>query len=215
MQAFEINPEFAIADEPTLRSLFQAQTPLAAQKCLASLDKHAQAFISRSPFVCIGTQGLHGKADVSPRGDPPGFVKVLDQHTLAIPDRPGNNRLDSLANILANPNVGLLFIIPGFDDTLRVNGQAALLKDPGLLESMRVNDRIPKLAVVVRVSEVFLHCAKAFRRSQLWNPDHFQDRKEMPSLSRIILEQTSGAPGDDEMRKIDADLEDKYWKTMY
>ena len=159
---------------------------------------------------------MDGKADVSPRGDPVGFVKILDQHNLAIPDRPGNNRLDSLVNILANPSVGLLFIIPGFDDTLRVNGRASLVNDPEILKSMSVNDRIPTLAILVRVSEVFMHCAKAFRRSQLWNPDHFQDRDEMPSLSKIILDQTTGAPSDDdEMRKIDEDLEDEYKKTLY
>jgi hypothetical protein len=189
---------------------------LAIQKCQDSLDKHAQAFVGRSPFLCIGTQNLDGKADVSPRGDPPGFVKILDRHTLAIPDRPGNNRLDTLVNILANPTVGLLFIIPGFDDTLRVNGQASLLTDPEVLESMRVNDRIPRLAIVVRVDEVFMHCAKAFRRSHLWNPDHFQDRGALPSLSKIILDQTTGAPSDeDEMRKIDDDLEEEYKQTLY
>jgi PPOX class probable FMN-dependent enzyme len=211
-----INPEFVITNEQSLRRLFHAVTPLAIQKCQDSLDGHAQEFIRRSPFICIGTQNSDGKADVSPRGDPVGFVKILDEHTLAIPDRPGNNRLDSLVNILDNPSVGLLFIIPGFDDTLRVNGQASLVNDPDILESMRVDDRIPKLAIVVKVSEVFLHCAKAFRRSHLWNPDHFQDRRAMPSLSKIILDQTTGAPGDDaEMRKIDDALEVEYKKTMY
>ena len=216
MKAFKVNPEFAITEEHTLRSLFPAQTTLAIHKCKGSLDKHAQDFIRRSPFICIGTQDLDGKADVSPRGDPAGFVRILDQHTLAIPDRPGNNRLDSLVNILANPSVGLLFIIPGFDDTLRVNGQASLVTDPEILESMRVNDRLPKLAIVVRVKEAFMHCAKAFRRSHLWDPNHFQDRSEMPSLSKIILDQTTGAPGDDnEMRKIDDELEVEYGKTLY
>jgi PPOX class probable FMN-dependent enzyme len=216
MTGFKVNPAFAITDEQTLRSLFDEQTPLAIHKCQGSLDDHAQAFIRRSPFICIGTQDLKGKADVSPRGDPVGFVKVLDRHTLAIPDRPGNNRLDSLVNIIANPSVGLLFIIPGFDDTLRVNGQASLVQDPALLQGMRVNDRTPKLAIIVKVNEAFMHCAKAFRRSQLWNPDHFQDRKKMPSLSRIILDQTTGAPRDDEeMRQIDAALEEEYRKTLY
>ena len=145
-----------------------------------------------------------------------GFVKILDQHTLAIPDRPGNNRLDTLANILANPSVGLLFIIPGFDDTLRVSGQASLVNDPEILKSLSIKDRIPTLAIVVKVSEVFMHCAKAFRRSQLWNPEHFQDRREMPSLSKIILDQTTGAPTDDEaMRKLDDELEDDYKRTLY
>ena len=215
MNQFEIKPEFAIRDEQSLRSLFPATHDLAIVKCQDRLDAHAQAFIRRSPFICIGTQNLQGKADVSPRGDPVGFVKILDQHTLAIPDRPGNNRLDSLVNIIANPSVGLLFIIPGFDDTLRVNGRASLVTDPEILATMRVNDRLPKLAIVVTVSEVFIHCAKAFRRSQLWNPEHFQDRREMPSLVKIILDQTTGAPGPDEMRKIDADLEDEYKRTLY
>lgn len=121
----------------------------------------------------------------------------------------------STANIVANPNVGLLFIIPGFDDTLRVNGKASLVTDPDLLESMSVNGRSPRLAIVVRVDEVFMHCAKAFRRSHLWDPDHLQDRREMPSLMNILLDQTTGAPSDDELRKKDEDLEDEYRKTLY
>jgi PPOX class probable FMN-dependent enzyme len=216
MGEFKINPEFVITDEESLRSLFHATHPLAAQKCLPALDKHAQEFIRRSPFICVGTQSAEGKADVSPRGDPVGFVKILDQNTLAIPDRPGNNRLDTLVNILANPSVGLLFIIPGFDDTLRVNGQASLVTDPDILETMRVEGRVPKLAILLRVREVFMHCAKAFRRSHLWEPDHFQNRSEMPSLAKIVLDQTTGAPSDEaEMRKLDDELEDDYKKTMY
>jgi PPOX class probable FMN-dependent enzyme len=216
MDEFEVDPAFAITDEHSLRSLFPAITPLAVQKCQSELDKHAQAFIQRSPFLCIGTQSRDGRADVSPRGDPAGFVKIVDRHTLAIPDRPGNNRLDSLVNILSNPTVGLLFIIPGFDDTLRVNGRASLVNDPQILSGMSVDGRVPKLAIVVRVNEAFMHCAKAFRRSRLWDPAHFQDRGEMPSLSKIILDQTTGAPSDDgEMRKIDDDLEEEYKRTLY
>ncbi|PWE54266.1 pyridoxamine 5'-phosphate oxidase [Metarhizobium album] len=216
MQGYKPNPEFVITDEQSLRNLFAATHPLAILKCQDSLSGHAQDFISRSPFVCIGTQNAEGKADVSPRGDPVGFVKILDKHTLAIPDRPGNNRLDTLVNITANPNVGLMFVIPGFDDTLRVNGHATLVNDPDLLESMSVNDRAPKLAIVVEVREVFMHCAKAFRRSRLWSPDHFQNRAEMPSLVKIILDETTGAPSDkDEMRKMDDDLEEDYKRTLY
>ena len=216
MNEFKVNSEFAVTDEQSLRGLFPATHELAVQKVQGTLDEHARAFISRSPFICIGTQGLDGKADVSPRGDPVGFVKILDENTLAIPDRPGNNRLDSLVNIIANPSVGLLFIIPGFDDTLRVNGQASLVTDPDLLESLSVNERAPKLAIVVKVDTVFLHCAKAFRRSKLWDPVHFQDRGAMPSLVKIILDQTTGAPSDDdEMRKLDDALEEDYKKTLY
>lgn len=216
MEEFMVNPEFVVTDEQALRQLFPAQTPLAIHKCQTALDKHTRAFIRRSPFLCIGTQNLDGRADVSPRGDPAGFVQILDDRTLAIPDRPGNNRLDSLVNILANPSVGLLFIIPGFDDTLRVNGQASLVTDPKVLEGMRVNDRIPRVAIVVKLTEVFMHCAKAFRRSHLWDPEHFQDRSAIPSLSKIILDQTSGAPdSEEELRKIDADLEVEYKRTLY
>lgn len=215
MTDFQIDPKFAITDEQSLRGLFQATHALAIQKLQRSLGEHAQAFIRRSPFLCLGTQNLDGRADVSPRGDPPGFVRILDDRTLAIPDRPGNNRLDSLSNIVANPSIGLLFVVPGFDDTLRVNGQASLTTDPALLESMRVNDRVPTLAIIVRVGEVFMHCAKAFRRSHLWDPTHFQNRTEMPSLVKIILDETSVAPAEDEMRKIDADLEEAYKRTLY
>jgi uncharacterized protein len=210
-----LDPAFAITDEQSLRALFPAVTALATQKVQDGLDRHARAFIARAPFLVIGTQSRDGRADVSPRGDPAGFVRVLDATTLAIPDRPGNNRLDSLVNILANPSVGLLFIVPGFDDTLRVNGVARLVTDPGLLETMRVDGRLPRLAIVVKVREAFMHCAKAFRRARLWDPATFRDRREMASLSRIILEQTKGAPDDDEMRRIDADLEEEYKRTLY
>lgn len=215
MTDFKVKPEFAIADERSLRGLFPATHALAIQKLQDTLGHHAQEFIRRSPFICIGTQSLDGKADVSPRGDPPGFVKILDERTLAIPDRPGNNRLDSLSNIIANPTIGILFVIPGFDDTLRVNGQATLVTDPEILAGMRVNDRLPTLAIIVQVAEVFMHCAKAFRRSHLWDPSHFQTRSEMPSLIKIILDETTGAPGEDAMRKIDDDLEADYKRTLY
>lgn len=216
MQGLWAKPEFVIDNEQSLRSLFEATHDLAIQKCRDTLGPHAQEFIRRSPFLCIGTQNVDGKADVSPRGDPVGFVKILDEHRLAIPDRPGNNRLDTLVNILANPNVGLLFLIPGFDDTLRVNGRATLVTDPELLAGMSVNERAPKIAIVVEVIEVFMHCAKAFRRSHLWNPEHFQDRTGMPSLVKIILDETIGAPADEaEQRKLDNGLEDDYRRTLY
>lgn len=213
---YETKPEFAISDMTTLRGLFEPTHDLASKKCLPTLDRHAREFIRRSPFLCIGTQDGQGRADVSPRGDPQGFVQVLDDRTLAIPDRPGNNRLDTLANILTNPSVGLLFIVPGFDDTLRINGQASLSRDPDLLAGMAVNGRAPRLAILVRVTEVFLHCAKAFRRSRLWDPEGFQTRSEMPSLLGMILDQTSAAPSDPkEMQRIDEGLEEDYRKSMY
>jgi uncharacterized protein len=215
LDGFKVDPGFVLTDEPSMRELFPAVTALATQKVQPVLDAYAQDFIRRSPFLCIGTQSPDGRADVSPRGDPPGFVRIVDGQTLAIPDRPGNNRLDSLVNILGNPSVGLLFIIPGFDDTLRINGRARLVTDPALLETMRVADRLPRLAIVVTIVETFMHCAKAFRRSHLWDPSHHQDRSTMASLSKIILDQTTGAPADAEMQRIDDDLEDEYKRTMY
>lgn len=216
MVGVQFNPDFAIDDEQSLRELFEPTHALAILKCQDSLGEHAREFIRRSPFLCIGSQHPDGKADVSPRGDPPGFVKVLDERTIAIPDRPGNNRLDTLANIIANPNVGLLFVIPGFEDTLRINGRAALTRDPELLKDMAVAGRVPKLAIIVSISEVFLHCAKAFRRSHLWSADHFQDRSEMPSLIKMILDETTGAPADrDEVRTMDEGLEEDYRRTLY
>lgn len=209
-------PEHVINDEAALRALFPPVHTIASLKSLDALDEHAQAFIQRAPFICIGTQGADGTADVSPRGDPAGFVAILDKHTLAIPDRPGNNRLDSLSNLITNSNIGLLFIIPGFDDTLRVNGQARLVIDPDLLEQLSMHGRAPRIAIVIHVTEVFLHCAKAFRRSHLWDPAHFQDRAEMPSLMKILLDQTSDAPQDEtRLREMDEQLEKDYKSTMY
>ncbi|MEO1194404.1 MAG: pyridoxamine 5'-phosphate oxidase family protein [Pseudomonadota bacterium] len=199
-----------------MRALFGETHPLAIKKELRGIDRYARDFIARSPFLCLATHNAEGKADVSPRGDPPGFVQVLDEKTLAIPDRPGNNRLDSLSNIIANPMVGLLFLIPGYDDTYRINGTARLTRDPELLAKMEVNGREPKVAILVTVEEAFLHCAKAFRRSKLWDPNARQDRKEMPSLARMILDQVNERPEkEEEMQAIDRELEEDYKKSLY
>jgi hypothetical protein len=213
---YKVHPDHVVGTEADLRALFSPTHDLALKKCQPRLGVHAQAFIRRSPFVCIGTQSPDGRADVSPRGDPAGFVEILDAQTIAIPDRPGNNRLDTLSNIIANPAVGLIFMIPGFDDTLRLNGRATLSTDPQLLVRMAVDGRVPKLAIVVAIDEVFLHCAKAFRRSHLWDPAHRQDRGEMPSLMKFILDEIGDAPQEeDAMRKLDEGLEQAYQTSMY
>lgn len=212
----DLKAEYLIEDEAALREAFPATHEMAIKKCLDFLDPHARNFIARSPFLCIGTQTEAGSADVSPRGDPCGFVRVLDDRTLLIPDRPGNNRLDTLSNVVANPSVGVLFMVPGFDETLRVNGTAHITQDPELLALLQVQERQPRVAIVVSVQEVFLHCAKAFRRSKLWDPASVQDRSEMPSLSKMVLDQTTGAPEDAaDMAKIDAGLEEAYRTSMY
>ncbi len=206
---------YAIEDEAQLRGHFGVTHPLAIQKVRDKIDKHGRDFIARSPFLCMATVGGDGGCDATPRGDPPGFVKVLDDYTIAIPDRPGNNRLDSLTNLLANPAVGLLFLIPGYDDTYRVNGRVRLTRDPELLASMEVNGRQPKVAIVVDVEETFLHCAKAFRRSKLWDPDSRQDRKELPSLARMIFEQVGEKKSERELSETDEALEVEYKTQLY
>ncbi len=208
--------EHLVETEESLRSLYGETHALAVKKCLPALDNYCREYISRSPFICLSTQHANGTADVSPRGDPAGFVHILDSTTIVIPDRPGNNRLDSLSNIISNPSVGLLFLVPGFDDTLRINGRAFLTRDPELLQSMAVRNREPTLAIVVEIREVFLHCAKAFRRAKLWQPESLQDRRQLPSLATIVTEQISGeAVTKSEATRLGNELEDEYKNTMY
>lgn len=207
-----------IASAAYLRCLYGHAEGLAAKKSLSKLDRYARDYIARSPFLCIATSGAGGRADVSPRGDQPGFVRVLDDRSLAIPDRPGNNRLDTMENILANPHVGLIFMIPGFEDTLRINGKATITIDPLVLERATVDRKRPKAAIRVTVEEAFFHCAKAFRRSRLWQPDAIVDRKVMPTLARIILEQTAAAEAplrEEDVVAYDVALEEDYKTQLY
>ena len=205
-------------DEADLRETMGETMEISTKKCIPSLDKHCKAFIERSPFLCIGTSGESGRADVSPRGDPPGFVQILDDNTLFIPDRPGNNRLDTMTNIIENPNVGLLFLVPGFDDTLRVNGKATIIRDNKLAEAAVVNGKEPKVGIKVEVQEAFLHCAKAFKRSRLWDEESRQNRREMPSLGRMILEQTAPPeepPTEETVKETDEFVEENYRTELY
>jgi len=173
-----------------LREMVGSPTERAVKKQLAALDVHCRAFIEHSPFMLLGTSAPDGRCDVSPKGDQPGFVLVEDDTTVIIPDRPGNKRIDSLQNILRNPHVGLLFLIPGMDETLRVNGSAVVVQDEDLLEKLAVGGKPPLLAIVVHVEEAFLHCGRSSLRAQVWDPARYMDRDEMPSLSRMIADQT-------------------------
>jgi uncharacterized protein len=163
-----------------VREIYPRPEGAAVQKRWRKLDRFMRAFIKRSPFLCLGTANAAGKADVSPRGDPPGFVQILDDETLLIPDRPGNNHLDSIENIIANPNVGLIFFVPGSEETLRVNGRARIVDDPSLLAAAELNGRAPKVGIEVSIGEVFLHCPKALKRSRLWDPSQHADRASLP-----------------------------------
>lgn len=158
-------------------------------KELKALEKHSRRFIELSPFLVIGTTGKDGRGDNSPRGETPGFVQVLSDKLIAIPDRPGNNRLDTFKNIIANPNVGLLFMIPGVPEILRINGRAELRDDADLMQRFIVNGKLPRLVVLVHVDEAYLHCAKAIMRSGLWDPAAQQARTVLPTMGEMIRDQ--------------------------
>lgn len=207
-----------VESETTLREIMGPTMDIAVHKSRPKLDRHCKEFISRSPFLCIGTSNAQGKADVSPRGDPPGFVQIIDDNHLFIPDRPGNNRLDTMTNITENPNVGLLFFIPGFNDTLRVNGRARVVQDDALADRAKIRGKAPKVGIMVEVQEAFLHCAKAFKRSSLWDPTKYQKREEMPSLAHMILEQVAPPdkpPTTQEIKEADEFVEDNYKTGLY
>ena len=180
-----------------LRQLYGAASERASLKVMRSLDRHAQQFIALSPFVVLASSNASGQMDASPRGGDPGFVKVIDNQTLLIPDAPGNNRLDTLENILDSGQLGLLFMLPGFDETLRVNGQAVLSTEPSALQQCADARRTPVLVIRVRVQAVYLHCAKAFMRAQLWSPSRHAQRHLMPSMGEMLRDQIQSTQGHD------------------
>jgi PPOX class probable FMN-dependent enzyme len=202
-----------IDSESQLRGLYQEPMELALLKQLDRLDDHCRNFIAHSPFVVIGSTRPGRGTDVSPRGDAPGFARVLDANTIAIPDRPGNNRLDTMSNIVSDAEVGLLFFVPGIDETLRINGTARLSREPELLGPAAVNGREPRLVIVVTVREAFLHCGKALKRSRLWRDDYRVDKKNFPSLGRMIVEQTK--PKAITVEQADTFIEDNYVTGLY
>jgi len=201
-----------ITSKDQLRAAFDDVHDVAVRKELRLIDEHARRFIARSPFVFVGSQDGKGAADVSPKGDMPGFVKVLDDTTLALPDRPGNNRLDTWENIIENPAVGMIFVIPGMNETLRINGEARLTLDPELCAKLHVNNR-PALAVmVVKVRQVYMHCAKAFIRSRLWAPDSWPARSDMPTLGEILKDHAELSATAEE---FDTVLDAAYKKSLW
>ena len=194
-----------------LRGCYPPPLERSLRKSLTKLDEHMRRFISLSPFLCLGTSGSGG-GDVTPRGDSPGFVHVLDDQTLLIPDWPGNNRLDSLTNVVANPNVGLLFFVPGVNETLRVNGVAEVTMEPALLEQWTVNGKHPRSAMRVTVREAYLHCAKALMRSKLWEDDYRIERKELPSYAQMLKDQGVTTQSVEELQ---ATIDESYATRMY
>ena len=182
-----------ISDEAALRALIGQPTALVQSKVASSLHPLTRPFIERSPFVCLATSAPDGSCDVSPRGDPPGFVRILDDRTLLIPERPGNRIADTLRNLLGNPQVGILFVVPGVTETFRVNGQATLTDDPALLAPCAVEGKPPRLGILVDIHEAYTQCSKAFLRSHLWEPSRFLARADLPSNGEIMQALTGGA----------------------
>jgi len=202
----------AVQSEEELRRHFPVSVERAKLKVLDRLDRHCADFIARSPFLCIGTSRPDGCADVSPRGDPPGFVHVADAHTLLVPDRPGNNRLDTMSNIMHNPRVGLIFFIPGLGETLRVNGDAAIIDDQAELARFEFRRHIPRVAIAVTVREAFIHCAKAIKRSRLWEEDAKIDPASFTRIGDILSDHIKGGKSGDEIEGI---LKENYRTQLY
>ncbi len=178
-----------IEDIAAIREIYGEPAERAVKKQLPRLEKHSRAFIALSPFLVIATTDESGRCDASPKGDAPGFVAVLDDTTLLIPDRLGNNRVDTISNLLARPGVGLIFFVPGLSETLRVNGKARITTESALLEPTAVNGKVPRSGILISAEEVYFHCGKALIRSDLWNPAKQIAKSDFPSLGRIITEQ--------------------------
>ena len=197
-----------------LRDIYAPVNPRSALKELPQLDEHAKRLISLSPFVVISSYGADGRADTSPRGGDAGFVKVVDSETLLIADSPGNNRLDSLENIIATGQVGLLFMVPGMDETLRVNGIAVLSTDESERKLCEDSRRVPPLVIRVSVHASYLHCAKALMRSDLWNADKHIDRSQLPSMGEMMHDQLAGKISPDTAVETQAQMLVRYQQTL-
>jgi len=194
-----------------LRALYPAAKGLAVDKQLSRLDRHCRRFIELSPFLVLATKGQDGLVDISPRGGDPGFIHVEDDETLLLPDWPGNNRLDNLENILADPAISLIFLIPGVDETLRVHGAAEIRTDEALVNLFAIGAKLPKSVLRIRVKEAYLHCAKALMRARLWEPDARIDRDDLPSIAEMIQDQ-AGLSGPAEST---TDMVARYRKILY
>jgi uncharacterized protein len=201
-----------IESEADLRSILGSPTPLVIRKELDHLDTHAQQFIQRSPFLIIATSGADGRLDASPKGDPPGFVRVLDERTLAIPDRPGNRRADTFTNLLGNDRIGLIFLIPGKPETLRVSGRAVIVRDIAVRNPLAVNGKVPEFAIVVAVEQVFFHCAKCIVRSGLWTPEAWPAAAGLATLAQTLV---AAAKPDESVEQLQAAIDNDAATNLY
>ncbi|SCL17544.1 hypothetical protein GA0070624_1320 [Micromonospora rhizosphaerae] len=200
-----------ITSHEELRELLGTPMPRAVAKERTALHERDRQWLAASPFCLVATAGADGSCDVSPKGDPPGFTLVLDDRTIAIPERPGNRRADGYRNILDNPHVGLIYLIPGRTDTLRINGRARLVRDAPFFDHMVVKGHRPVLAVVVEIEQIFYHCAKAFLRSQLWQPETWRP-DVLPSRAQLIKEVEAPA---ESLAELERHYGPEYVKTIY
>jgi PPOX class probable FMN-dependent enzyme len=196
-----------------LREIMGEPSDLVIKKQLDRLDEHTRRWIAFSPFALLSSANAAGRCDVSPRGDAPGFVRVIDDTTLAVPERPSNRRADTMLNLLENPHLGMIFIVPGLEETLRVNGRAAVARDADLLAAMEHRGKIPKLAIVLEVEEVYFHCAKAFKRSSLWNSETWPAKSSLPSLAQVLVDQVRDSSLT--VEAMECSLEESYRTRLY
>lgn len=180
--------EKEINSEHELRELMGYPSEIVTRKTINYIDEHCKSFIENSPFITIATANRNGDLDVSPKGDPAGFVKILSTTMLAIPDRPGNKKADTLTNIIQNPKIGLIFLIPGINETLRVNGDAKIVTDKSVLDILACNGKPPALAIIVTVKEAFMHCAKCMIRSNLWHKTDEIKARPVPTLAKALVD---------------------------
>ena len=204
--------DYQTVSKQNLRELYKEPSQMAKDKVLKKLDKHCQQFISLSPFVCLATTAADGSLDISPRGDPPGSIIILSQTELLLPDRTGNNRLDTLSNLTTKAEIGLLFLVPGVIETLRVSGLASIIKDDARLEECVINGKVPPTGILVEVQRAFLQCGKALKRSALWVGTYQIDRSALPSFGTMLADQTG-----EEARaaELDCSIDDAYQNKLY
>lgn len=201
-----------VVSKQDLRALYKEPSQMAKDKVLKKLDEHCQQMISLSPFVCLATTAADGSLDISPRGDPPGSVKILSPTELLIPDRAGNNRLDTLSNLSDKAEIGLLFLVPGVIETLRVSGLASIIKDDARLEMCALNGKVPPTGILVKVQRAFLQCGKALKRSALWEGAYAIKRSTLPSFGTMLADQTGTETS---AAELDCSIDDAYQNKLY
>ena len=201
---------YIIADRESLRRVYKAPGENAVKKDIGHIDAHVRHFLAKSPFAVIATSNAQGVQDASPKGGPPGFIVAQDDKTLLIPDWPGNNRLDSLENLLVNPRIGILAFLPGVNEMLRMNGRAVITTDPVLRAQLAIGGKQPISVLVVTVEEAYLHCARALQRSALWDASKQIDRKSFPTLGTILADQVPGYDGPGADQRLAARASDLY-----